>query len=225
MAPNPENFTASTTVVAQITLNTRPCMSFHLKLHFWVPFYLFFCCIQSEQITNSRSFIMHIAWNFYSTMVQEPCLWCNFSSCSQKACVKRPRHAASTFCLKLPRWKVRWKEDHPQSWQIFLATLLMWGCTTPVLQTHISHFSSPIAVPALMAAAYEVLLLSLAKAHLFNRAGYIAACSFWWLRSDPHRSSLNLPVRQDHPPNPPSSTTTAMVYPLHSWVGGWQRQR
>lgn len=53
-----------------------------------------------------------------------------------------------------------------------------WRGYTPIGDTFISHPIPPIAAPVLMHVGYEVMLQSLAKAHLFNRACYIAVCSF-----------------------------------------------
>lgn len=45
----------------------------------------------------------------------------------------------------------------------------------------------------------DATALSLAEAHLFNRTSHFSTHSFSCRWSDPHRSSLNEPVRQDNP--------------------------
>lgn len=45
----------------------------------------------------------------------------------------------------------------------------------------------------------DATALSLAEAHLFNRTSHFSTHSFSCSWSDPHRSSLNEPVRQDNP--------------------------
>lgn len=58
----------------------------------------------------------------------------------------------------------------------------------------------------------RVIKLSLANLPLLNRTCNIPAYHFWWLWPDPHRSSLNQSVRQDH-------HTPLHKYPICRWRG------
>ena len=163
---------------------------------------------------DSLAFIAHVsavfALTLSSVMFSEAFLRCYvFQSCHQKEFVTPqstvPSPQSPIFCLKPHRWKVSREKRIIRSHARFSHCGLLHQMRghTPSSDTDISHPpSSYIAASAFTPAACEAMLPSLAKAHLFKRVGYIAARSVWWLQSDPHRSSLNLAVRQDHPPSP-----------------------
>lgn len=79
-----------------------------------------------------------------------------------------------------------------------------WDALTLPLQTSLAddglHISRLLRVFLCSCCIWsEATALSLAEAHLFNRTSHFSTRSFSCRWSDPHRSSLNEPVRQDNP--------------------------
>lgn len=149
-----------------LRLNPRP----HIFFKICFPFLLY---------SNSLAFILHVS-AFVTFTFQ--CLNCDtiFSVRSFKAATKR------VFISACPVSPIQSCTDERSAEKRRSYSYLRFSCSTspqsPVSNegSHTyyrhSHLFPPIAV--FMLAAYEAMLLSLAKEHLFNRAGYTAACSF-----------------------------------------------